>query len=253
MANVPKPELPDFVVIDATPSQAIPEQSTSFFEQGPQYLSPLFEEPGPAYLAPLLEEEDTTAFSSTSAKAPSPASEPSQTEVTLSTSTTNEGSLSSGQASRLADLQKLMSSMKARRLSSSALPNPSTQPPELGMTRSGTIPSGLGFKKPRASTGNIASVANRRTSVSAFVVASAAPYKKRTTLSGMGEGMSLSTTEENQEEVDEGENKKGLCLAGVVAFVDVRTQEGDDAGQVFVDILRELGAKVSNHPLASLA
>lgn len=33
-------------------------------------------------------------------------------------------------------------------------------------------------------------------------------------------------------------------LVDVVAFVDVRTAEGDDAGQVFVDMLRSMGARV---------
>lgn len=35
------------------------------------------------------------------------------------------------------------------------------------------------------------------------------------------------------------------CLKGVVAYVDVRTTEGDDAGTVFVEILKYCGAKVS--------
>lgn len=35
------------------------------------------------------------------------------------------------------------------------------------------------------------------------------------------------------------------CLQGVVAFVDVRTAEGDDSGMIFVDMLKDLGARVS--------
>ena len=35
------------------------------------------------------------------------------------------------------------------------------------------------------------------------------------------------------------------CLQGVVAFVDVRTAEGDDSGMIFVDMLRDLGARAS--------
>jgi hypothetical protein len=35
-----------------------------------------------------------------------------------------------------------------------------------------------------------------------------------------------------------------LPLLDVVAFVDVRTTDGDDASQVFVDMLRTLGARV---------
>lgn len=34
-------------------------------------------------------------------------------------------------------------------------------------------------------------------------------------------------------------------LAGCVIFVDVRTEEGDDASALFVDMLRGLGARVS--------
>jgi len=34
------------------------------------------------------------------------------------------------------------------------------------------------------------------------------------------------------------------CLKGVVAFVDVRTAEGDDAGSVFIEMLKSCGAKV---------
>ena len=35
------------------------------------------------------------------------------------------------------------------------------------------------------------------------------------------------------------------CLKGVVAFVDVRTADGDDASPIFADMLRSLGARVS--------
>ncbi len=35
------------------------------------------------------------------------------------------------------------------------------------------------------------------------------------------------------------------CLKGVVAFVDVKTADGDDASPIFSDMLRALGAKVS--------
>ena len=35
------------------------------------------------------------------------------------------------------------------------------------------------------------------------------------------------------------------CLKNVVAFVDVRTEEGADSSAIFGDILRSLGARVS--------
>ncbi|KAG0152155.1 hypothetical protein CROQUDRAFT_650235 [Cronartium quercuum f. sp. fusiforme G11] len=42
--------------------------------------------------------------------------------------------------------------------------------------------------------------------------------------------------------------KKVLPLKDVVALVDVRTAEGDEAGRVFVEMLRGLGAKVPTRP-----
>ncbi|WVQ80415.1 hypothetical protein IAT38_002520 [Cryptococcus sp. DSM 104549] len=41
------------------------------------------------------------------------------------------------------------------------------------------------------------------------------------------------------------------CFAGVVAYVDVRTSEGTDSGQVFADILKAAGAKVLTRPSPS--
>jgi hypothetical protein len=34
------------------------------------------------------------------------------------------------------------------------------------------------------------------------------------------------------------------CLKGVVAFVDVRTEDGDEANAIFVEMLKGLGARV---------
>jgi len=42
-------------------------------------------------------------------------------------------------------------------------------------------------------------------------------------------------------------------LYGVVAFVDVRTGEGDDSGMIFVDMLKNMGARVSHSFLCSLS
>lgn len=36
------------------------------------------------------------------------------------------------------------------------------------------------------------------------------------------------------------------CLKGVVAFVDVRTEDGDEANAIFVEMLKGLGARVSS-------
>lgn len=41
-------------------------------------------------------------------------------------------------------------------------------------------------------------------------------------------------------------------LKDCVIFVDVRTEDGEDAGSLFVDMLRGLGAKVSDSIVLSL-
>ncbi|KZO96104.1 hypothetical protein CALVIDRAFT_481683 [Calocera viscosa TUFC12733] len=41
-------------------------------------------------------------------------------------------------------------------------------------------------------------------------------------------------------------------LAGCVVFVDVRTKDGDDAGGVFVEMLKSMGARVLKSPTPSL-
>ncbi|GAA6005139.1 BRCT domain-containing protein [Rhodotorula paludigena] len=43
-------------------------------------------------------------------------------------------------------------------------------------------------------------------------------------------------------------SKGKAALQGVVAFVDVRTAEGDDSGMIFVDMLKGLGARVTLRP-----
>ncbi|GAA5856637.1 hypothetical protein JCM8547_005903 [Rhodosporidiobolus lusitaniae] len=45
-----------------------------------------------------------------------------------------------------------------------------------------------------------------------------------------------------------GPGKPKNPLRGVVAFVDVRTAEGDDSGMIFVDMLKGLGARVTLRP-----
>ncbi|SCV71608.1 BQ2448_3196 [Microbotryum intermedium] len=45
---------------------------------------------------------------------------------------------------------------------------------------------------------------------------------------------------------------KNNVLRGVVAFVDVRTLEGDDAGMIFTDMLKSMGARVTTRPTLSL-
>ncbi|GAA5920361.1 hypothetical protein JCM1841_005586 [Sporobolomyces salmonicolor] len=45
-----------------------------------------------------------------------------------------------------------------------------------------------------------------------------------------------------------GKPKSANVLQGVVAFVDVRTAEGDDSGMIFVDMLKGMGARVTTRP-----
>ncbi|KAG9077860.1 hypothetical protein FRC06_008658 [Ceratobasidium sp. 370] len=63
---------------------------------------------------------------------------------------------------------------------------------------------------------------------------------------------------QNEDDADYEVGKKGKAkddpnapLRSCVIFVDVRTAEGEDAGSLFIDMLRELGAKVVSKPTPS--
>ncbi|ORY89008.1 hypothetical protein BCR35DRAFT_300781 [Leucosporidium creatinivorum] len=45
---------------------------------------------------------------------------------------------------------------------------------------------------------------------------------------------------------------KSNALQGVIAYVDVRTGEGDDAGMIFTDMLKSMGARVTTRPTLTL-
>ncbi|KAM0748664.1 hypothetical protein T439DRAFT_69716 [Meredithblackwellia eburnea MCA 4105] len=47
-------------------------------------------------------------------------------------------------------------------------------------------------------------------------------------------------------------NAQNNVLQGVIAFVDVRTGDGDDAGMIFVDMLKSMGARVTTRPTLTL-
>lgn len=143
---------------------------------------------------------------------------------------------SAQQAKSLAKLQAMMTSMKVRRLSASQVPTirAEADTENAWSTRSGIKPTD--GRRARASTGSVEpKAALRRTSVSAFVAAEGA---KRGLLPPVGMDQLEGTIEEGSS------GQPQAPLKGVVAYVDVRTGEGDDAGQVFADLLRELGAKV---------
>ncbi|KAI9603997.1 hypothetical protein H4Q26_003607 [Puccinia striiformis f. sp. tritici PST-130] len=70
--------------------------------------------------------------------------------------------------------------------------------------------------------------------------------------SGLNHLNNCSTTPASTSTTDR-QNKKLISpLKNVVAFVDVRTAEGDDAGKVFVEMLKALGAKVVGRPVFPL-
>lgn len=88
----------------------------------------------------------------------------------------------------------------------------------------------------------------RRISSLSTVAHEPTPSFSRATSVAPESGLVRSGTIANLIESDAGTG----CLKGVVAYVDVRTAEGDDAGTVFVDMLKSCGAKVSVPPSAVL-
>ncbi|KAL8280123.1 hypothetical protein RQP46_007453 [Phenoliferia psychrophenolica] len=77
---------------------------------------------------------------------------------------------------------------------------------------------------------------------------SAAPPSRRTSI------VSTSSSSSSSAAID-GElaaRPMSHVLAGVIAFVDVRTGDGDDAGMIFVDMLKSMGARVTTRPTLTL-
>lgn len=120
----------------------------------------------------------------------------------------------------------------------------------LARKRSSLAPSASALEQHRAPplpTGPAASTAARRRSL-------AAPLQgpKRSTSTGSTTAAPSLSSELNgagRPLVRRAARGK-TCLQGVSAFVDVRTADGDDSGMIFVDMLKDLGARV--RPKASL-
>ena len=106
-------------------------------------------------------------------------------------------------------------------------------------------PTGMPRHSPEKST----TAQDRSMSISEPVMASeriASIHRPRSRMSHVGDGSIESDTagDRSLAALMTSSNGEG-CFKGVVAFVDVRTSEGDDASTVFVDMLRSLGAKVT--------
>jgi hypothetical protein len=226
LGTVFEPSLPRFAIVQATPLPAL--------QPHPQ--------PSPSPRTPTPSIDTLQPFTFGVGGLPANATDASEDETADTSCDTTQDDLSFStdgmsehQASSLANLQKMMSNLKQpRRLSGN--PNPS-QPPEQGpsrlpvrsaststlsRTRSGRAHADVNTGKPRrASTGTrkgpLLPLASSSSAISAMLGAAEARMP--------------------EEAVDR-------PLKGVVAFVDARTQEGDDASSVFVEMLKLLGAKV---------
>ncbi|BGP42294.1 hypothetical protein JCM10449v2_006299 [Rhodotorula kratochvilovae] len=80
-------------------------------------------------------------------------------------------------------------------------------------------------------------------STSSQPVLSTRPSARRSSTATLPSSSSMSALDKAA-----GKPSNKAALQGVVAFVDVRTAEGDDSGMVFVDLLKSLGARVTTRP-----
>ena len=144
-------------------------------------------------------------------------SEPNDTEMISETSPENSFESSSGsetstlgmsteQAAQLTKFQDMLTKMKPARRLSDIGPRP-LPPPVVTSSSNEAVPR-------RQSTGS-----------------SPLPAKSNTTA--------------KESSTSKPEKRRALPLKGQVIFVDVRTAEGEEAGGVFVDMLRMMGARVS--------
>lgn len=174
----------------------------------------------PAFAADL----DDTASDQT----PASASDES-TSFSNSDTFSTEG-MTPEQIAKLHRLQSMVSRLKPCRRLSTALPQPTDQPQ--GRLRSGNNAgadsSAAHQARPRQS------VNPRRGSLLEQVSLSSASR----ILDQQQHSPASPTSPENSLHAD------SLPLHDVIAFVDVRTSEGDDASSVFIDMLKSLGARV---------
>ena len=96
--------------------------------------------------------------------------------------------------------------------------------------------------RPSAAAGRRYSVGMQPPAAASASVTVVAPSGRSTAAITASLAMSGSPTDKDKSHV----------LRGVVAFVDVRTTAGDDAGMLFVSMLKDLGARVCTRPVPSL-
>ncbi|EUC62480.1 PTCB-BRCT domain protein [Rhizoctonia solani AG-3 Rhs1AP] len=122
-------------------------------------------------------------------------------------------------------------------------------PPRPG-TSMGFVPpprpgSSLGFAEKRATGGDLGSSAGPGASKHAIKPPSTSTAKGKAKAKETGDD---ATYEDSSKKVNDDPNAP---LRACVIFVDVRTADGEDAGSLFVDMLRGLGAKIVSRPTPS--
>jgi len=160
----------------------------------------------------------------------------------LSASTSRREGMSTETSKSMAGLSDALNKLKMRRSESQSEPNRPRQSMSatFAAPASRVNPAGpSAFKQPMtsvvASTSRLSSVHRPRQSIVPLTTApfdtSMAPEEEQAGDRSLA-AILLNTTE----------NK---CFKGVVAFVDVRTADGEDASPIFVEMLKSLGARVS--------
>lgn len=194
----------------------------------------------PALLPTLMEEEDVVVAEASDAAAGDATMDPSTSFSSSSnsmeeTSFSTEG-MSENQIARLTRLQSMVSRLKPCRRLSTSIPPPAPYSAEpTSRLRSGNnLDSHARLEVVRPKPAPI-----RRGSLLEQASLTSASQVLQQQHSPPPAGSPASSPEELIAELP-----PALPLAGVVAHVDVRTTEGDDASSVFVDMLKSLGARV---------
>lgn len=176
---------------------------------------------------------------------------PGTSSQSFSGSFSTEG-MSDDQVAKLNRLQSLAARLKpCRRLST-----PVPQAPE------STDASGLPFVASRLRSGNNAGAENPNAADPRRRTSNVSTVRRGSLLEHASLSSASQALDQHQQQLASSSPEKppasitldrgaaplfappSLPLAGVVAFVDVRTSEGDDASSVFIDMLKGLGARV---------
>ncbi|GAA5876833.1 hypothetical protein JCM16303_006302 [Sporobolomyces ruberrimus] len=115
-----------------------------------------------------------------------------------------------------------------------------------------TSSSSIGIRRPSTTTSSSSSTASGSRRISSSFLPSQSFDMSTTTMSDISmissTSMSNLSSEPTIKALPQNNNNASSVLNGVVAFVDVRTGEGDDSGMIFVDMLKNLGARVTTRP-----